>query len=233
MLRHLRAFLDTFATLAMLTCSLLIIWTIVRPAAFGAKNGKMPPVTDVSLNKPMKLAGVPTQGNPRSKVTVIEFSDFQCPFCGKFTRESFPVLSQNYIKTGKVRWAFRHLPLEGLHPFAVGAAKAAACAGEQDRFWEFHDLVFVSQNRLGVDDLLKHARTLGLDGDRFHSCIEDGGSKAVARDLADAAALNASSTPVFFVGRTLTDGTVKLSRRIAGAAPASQFASLIDAELAK
>lgn len=232
MLRQLRAFLDLFATLAMLTCSLLIIWTFVRPAAFGANNGKTAPVTDVGLTKPMNLAGVPTQGNLGSKVTVVEFSDFQCPFCGKFARDSFPVLSKNYIKTGKVRWAFRHLPLERLHPLAVGAAKAAACAGQQDRFWEFHDLAFLSQ-RLGTEDLMKHALTIGLDRDRFDACIEDAGSKAVARDLADATALNASSTPVFFIGRTLPDGSVKLSRRLAGAISASQFASLIDAELAK
>src|SRR5689334_12321708 len=105
---------------------------------------------------PLPVGGEPFKGSPAARVAIVEYSDFQCPYCGEYAREIFPRLDSNYIKSGKVRYYFRDLPLAS-HTFALGAAQAARCAGEQGKFWEMHDHLFANQTALAPADLSRYA----------------------------------------------------------------------------
>ncbi len=114
-------------------------------------------------------------GDP--SVTVIEYSDFQCPFCRAFELEVFPTIKAEYIDTGRVRWVYRHFPLTYLHPYAKRAAEATECAADQGRFWEYHEVAFTNNSALTDDDLKNYAVQLGLDANAFNACL-DGGTKS-------------------------------------------------------
>jgi protein-disulfide isomerase len=108
------------------------------------------------------LAGRPAKGASGARVILIEFSDFECPYCGRHFRQTLPRIDREYVQTGKVRYVFRHFPLESLHKEAFKAAEAALCAGDQQKFWEMHDRLFAHQDALATGKLPGHAAALGL-----------------------------------------------------------------------
>ena len=124
------------------------------------------------------LSEGPTKGPDTALLTIIEFTDFQCPFCAR-VQPVLQQIAQNYA--GRVRIIFRSLPLS-IHVFAESAAEAAFCAGEQDRFWEMHDYLFKHQESLAAEDLQQHSRALGLDPARFQSCLASGRSAKVSHN---------------------------------------------------
>ena len=164
-------------------------------------------------------AGNPAKGPADAPVTVIEFSDFQCPFCAR-VNPTLAKLQQAY--PGKVRIVFRDLPL-AMHKNAAVAAEAAHCAHDQGKFWEMHDRMFANQQKLTAPELKEHAAALGLDGTAFNQCLDSGKYTAeVRRDADEAARLGLSGTPAFFInGRLLT-----------GAQPFENFAQVVEEELA-
>ena len=174
----------------------------------------------------------PMKGNPDASITIIEFSDFQCPFCNRFYQETLPLIEKNYIDTGKVNFVYRDMPL-AIHPNAVPAHIAAECAHVQGAFWEYHDILFdrMSEwNKLNPTDLdlqLKaYAQELNLDSS-FDTCIKSTSiAQEVQKDYSQAAGYGATGTPTFFVGND-DEGYVKLS----GAQPFSAFQSIIDSKL--
>jgi len=159
----------------------------------------------------------PVLGGNNSPVTIFEFADFQCPYC----RESQRVLKQLLKDHGQdVKLVFKHLPLE-MHTQAFAAARAAFCAGEQDRFWEYHDALFTTSS-LDANVLQKTARSLKLDLQTFDAClISDHSKDAINRDRREAAYLGISSTPTFFVNGKMLQGVIGLDG----------FRSLIEQEL--
>jgi protein-disulfide isomerase len=159
------------------------------------------------------------KGNPDAPVTIVEFSDFECPFC----REVQPTLGRLMDKyAGKIRLSYRDFPLREIHPNADAAAHAARCAGNQGKFWEFHDRLFADQSRLDLLALKEHARTLKLDEKQFDACLEDGKYRdAVQQDLETGMQSGISGTPGFFING------IPLS----GAQPLSAFEQIIDLEL--
>ncbi len=176
----------------------------------------------------------PIKGDPDAKVTVIEFSDFQCPFCSRFYTQTLSQLEENYIDTGKINFVFRDLPLDSLHPNARPAHIAAECADEQGKFWDYHDILFEKQSqwqRLSSAELqttlTQYASDLGLQTVNFESCLE---SEEIADEVnSDAAAARShgiTGTPSFFIGNE-KDGFVKL----VGAQPYSAFQGIIDDKL--
>ena len=179
------------------------------------------------------VAGAPTLGRADAPVTIVEFSDYQCPFCGRFFATVLPALKSEYIDAGKVRYVFRDFPLDQLHPMARKAAEAAHCAGEQGKYWEMHDALFRNQRALSPPELREHARALGLDGARFETCLASGRYAArIERGLADGAAAGVQGTPGFVIGRTKT-GDVVEGTPVRGAQPLETFRQIIDRALAQ
>jgi protein-disulfide isomerase len=178
------------------------------------------------------VVDAPTLGRADAPVTLVEFSDYQCPFCQRFFVTTLPVLKKDYIATGKLRYVFRDYPLE-MHPLARQAAEAAHCAGEQGKYWEMHDALFQNQGALAPQQLAAHARTLGVDGAGFSECLSSGRNAArVERGLADGAAAGVQGTPGFVIGRTQA-GDVVEGTSIRGAQPLETFRRIIDQMLAE
>jgi protein-disulfide isomerase len=179
----------------------------------------------------VSIEGALLQGSAVAKVVLVEYSDFQCPFCGRFAREIMPKLEEKYIKSGKVQLAFRHLPLP-MHPFAQKAAEAVECAARQGAFWGMHNKVFQEPQQLEEVSLKQNARILLLDEKQFSTCLAGQASEKVRRDAAEARKLLVTGTPTFFVGTKQTDGRVKVVQRISGAPPVEQFEAALERVLA-
>ncbi|MEX2147860.1 MAG: thioredoxin domain-containing protein [Candidatus Rokuibacteriota bacterium] len=180
------------------------------------------------------IAGAYIKGSPQARLTIVEFSDYQCPFCARHAQQTMSQIEREFIDTGKVRYAVRNLPLESIHPDAFKAAEAAECAGAQGKFWEMHKLLFANHRALGVAELPRHAATLGLDAAAFRKCLDSGEHAAkVRRDIEDARKAGLTGTPAFFVGVTRgPDPTVRVVRKISGAQPFSAFKATLEAMLA-
>jgi protein-disulfide isomerase len=180
------------------------------------------------------LARVPQRGNSAARVVVIEFSDFQCHFCGRFATGAQPELVAKYVDTGAVAWAFRHLPLTQIHPHAVRAAETAECAGRQGRFWEAHDALFRDQQVLAAGHVLVPVQSLVGNRAALADCVNQGEARdRVAEDLKEATRLGLRTTPVFMLGIRQPDGTVKISTALRGAGSAIDFGHALDALLAR
>jgi len=182
------------------------------------------------------IAQQPTRGKKGLKVALIEFSDYQCPFCARHVRDTGPLLDKEYIETGKVTHVFMDLPLESIHKFAFKAAEAAQCAAEDGKYWEMHDRLFANQNILGPDDLPKHAEALGLDVTKFKQCLDSGkNATGVRSDLSIAATAAFTGTPSFGFGLVdPKDPTkVKVVKTLVGAQPFAAFKTTLDGLLAE
>lgn len=186
------------------------------PTAPTAPTAPSGPV-DVSLDDD------PVLGDADAKVTIVEFSDYECPFCGRYFTQTYPQLKKDYVDTGKVKIVFRDYPLP-FHSNAQKAAEAAECADDQGKFWEMHNKLFSNQQSLGVANLKKYAGELALDQAKFDECLDSGKYESeVQNDLNEGGAYGVSGTPSFFVNGIM----------LVGAQPYSEFKKLIDAELAK
>lgn len=170
-------------------------------------------------------------GNPDAPVTIVEFSDFQCPYCRRFWQETVPQLKSEYLATGKAKFIYRDFPLSQIHPGAMPAAEGAECAGDQDRYWDMHDVVFAEQARqgqgtveFGVADIKKWAAEIGLNMPAFNECLDSGKYRQeVEKDYADGANAGVSGTPATFIN----------GRLVTGAQPFAAFKQIIDEELSK
>ncbi|MBI1827049.1 MAG: DsbA family protein [Planctomycetes bacterium] len=162
----------------------------------------------------------PSKGPKDARVTVIEFSDFQCPFCSRGAA-TFKQIHEVY--GDKVRIVFREFPL-GMHQRAQPAAEAAECANEQGKFWEYHDKLFGNQQKLADEDFNKYAEEVGLNVEQFKACYSTGKFKAdVQKDVAEGSKAGVTGTPAFFVN----------GRFVSGAQPLETFKTMIDEELSR
>lgn len=181
---------------------------------------------------PLSIAGSAVRGRADAPLTLIEFSDFQCPFCARHTRETFEQIQKTYVDTGKVRYVFRHFPIESLHKRAFAGAYAAECAARQGKFWEIHTRLFANQKQMEDADLLAHAKAIGVDTAAYQQCVTAADVKAkVMADLDEGARAGVSGTPMFFIG-TMEGGKVRALKRLNGAVPFAAFQQTIDALLA-
>jgi protein-disulfide isomerase len=162
---------------------------------------------------------------------MIEFGDLQCGYCARHAAYTLPELRRRYIDTGKLRYSARDLPLP-IHPFAVPAAAAARCAGEQGKYWEYRDALFAARGRLGTEPYAQIARDLGLDAERLDACRRDSRHEAgIREDVRIAHANGIASTPSFVIGRRV-DGRL-LAETVTGARPIELFAEKIEALLSE
>lgn len=165
----------------------------------------------------------PMEGKADAPVTIVEFSDFQCPFCGRFYLDTYTQIKKDYVDTGKVKFIYRDYPLS-FHPNAKPAALAAGCANEQGKFWQFHDKLFTNQASLSAENYKLWAKDLGMDTKKFNDCFDKQKYDAeIQKDFADGQAAGVTGTPAFFVN----------GRFISGAQPYANFKTAIDAALAK
>lgn len=192
------------------------------------RPGTPPP----ALPSELTIDGLPSKGSTTAVVTLVEFSDFECPFCARHVAQTYPQLESEYIATGKLRYVFRHFPLERIHAHALKAGEAAACADEQGRFWEMHHRLFANQKALFRDDLIKHGAALGLDVARFTGCLDGRMTALVRRDLALGSQIGVDQTPTFFIGLSLPGNKMKVVRKFNGAVPYATFKAAIDALIA-
>ncbi len=170
-------------------------------------------------------------GADNAKVTVVEFSDFQCPYCEKFATDAYPQIYDAYIKTNKIKFAYRHYPLTSIHPNTQKAAEASECANEQNKFWEYNNLLFKNQTTWSpqaitdaADSFTGYAAQLGLNTDQFRSCLDtDKYKENVQKDAADGDIASVDGTPTLFIN----------GWRIVGAQPFAKIQALIDQELKK
>ena len=182
----------------------------------------------------VSIDGDPVKGNPNAQVTMVEFSDFQCPFCGRFASDALPQIQKDYVDTGKIKFVYKQFPMDNLHPNAKAAAVASECANEQGKFWQYHDKLFSTQtaweNQPATDvtnTFKKYATDMGLNAASFNSCFDTKKTaSAVDKDSQQASQYGVSGTPTFYIGNDK-----KGFLQLVGAQPYQSFKSIIDQQL--
>ena len=185
--------------------------------------GELQKLANLKLDLPQPRIAVaaegPTRGPKDARVTIVEFSDFECPYCGS-AHDTVEQVMTTYA--GKVRLVYRQFPLS-FHPHAAKAAEASLCAADQGKFWEYHDVLFKNQKKLEATDLKAHASEVGLHAQKFGQCLDSGDKKkAVDADQQAGLAAGVGGTPAFFINGIFLNG----------AQPIDEFKKVIDGELA-
>lgn len=217
---------------------LLVISIFTDGFGFGSSNSNSGTGAAVVNNQPLdnniptgpvavSADDDPVLGKDNAPITIIEFSDFQCPFCERFFSQTFGQVKTNYIDTGKVKFVYRDFPLRSIHPNAQKAAEAAECANEQDKFWGYHDTLFNKQQEwassIAIPLFKQYAKDLGLDTDKFNTCLDSGKYQdEVNKDEQDGIRVGIQGTPAFFINGQL----------LSGAQPYAAFQAAIEQSLA-
>jgi protein-disulfide isomerase len=171
-------------------------------------------------------------GRADAKLVMIEFTDFDCPFCARYAQTTKDQIVKEYVDTGKMRYVFRHMPLRQLHPNAHRESEAAECARRQDKFWQMYPRLFESKQTSSEADLRAHASAIGLNAAAFEKCLAGEASARVTRDLNEGARAGIMGTPMFFIGKLDENGRVQIATRIVGAEPIDKFRGAIEQLLA-
>jgi protein-disulfide isomerase len=167
------------------------------------------------------------KGDQRAGLAIVEFSDYQCPYCGRFARETHPQLEHDFVDTGKIRYIFLNLPLDAVHPHARQAAEAAECARGQSKYWEMHRRLFASPQALAESNLLQYGSELGLDTTHFAACLKGKMSSKIDKDQEIARRFGVIATPTFLIG-TIEGNAIRLRRILKGALPYSTFKTALE-----
>lgn len=221
--------------LGMLTNKVIYLEKMNKDTA-AAPTANAVAAEDSGITPPPQVVDVeaghlPILGNNDAKVTVVIFSDFQCPFCKRYFDDSHSQLNEEYVKTGKVKLAFRHYPLTSIHPNAQKSGEAAECANEQGKFWDYHDLLFKNQeawSQLSGEAITTaftdYAGELSLNTEQFRTCLEtDKFQQAVVDDTTAGTNVQVDGTPTFFIN----------GYRIVGAVPYAEIKQAIEDALKK
>ncbi|MDD9954262.1 MAG: DsbA family protein [Candidatus Woesearchaeota archaeon] len=185
-------------------------------------KGMQPPEQEADQRFDLYVGGSPKLGSDNAPVTVIEFSDFECPHCSIFALEHFPQIKEQFIDTGQVRFSYKNFPLTSIHPKALRASLAALCAHEQDAFWEYHDVLYEHQQALEIGQLQGYAKELGLNMTVFNECfIPEATKELVEQDKQLGGRSGVRGTPTFFFN----------GRRVTGVLTPEKFAEEVKREL--
>ncbi len=191
---------------------------IEETAPLGGNNPQPAPAPSPAPVIEVSADDDPVKGSEDAPVTIIEFSDFECPFCARFYSQTLSQIEKNYIDTGKVKLVYRDFPLS-FHQEAQPAAEASECADEQGKFWEMHDKIFENQQLISDSSYKQWATEMGLDTEQFNECLDSGKyASEVQKDFADGQAYGVSGTPAFFINGT----------KLIGAQPYSKFEEVIE-----
>jgi protein-disulfide isomerase len=235
-----RGLLDISAALATIVASAVFVWAVVSIRSQVREQSQLKKPVDRRPERAAANATIPTDpipfgvgafsGHSDAKIAILVYSDFQCPFCGSFAVKTFPAIKKQYVDTGRVKFGFRHLPLETKHPLALRAAEAAECGGRQGKFWEMHDALFVPRLRSSdtEESLFNRARVINLDSTQFRKCMQGEATPTVREQMTQATLLGITGTPTFLFGAIDQDGRLRVSRRQSGALPFSMFVEILD-----
>ena len=220
--------LDRTASVAVIVAAAVLVWAVLtnlglatRPDS--ARFQKLEAPKSVESPRPTSV-----KGSSAARVALIEFSDFECPFCARHARQVYPRLVKEYVDTGKVQYVFRHYPLDS-HPLAVQAAEAAECAAGQGKYWEMHDRLFGSNGALTESGILGHAASLRLRSDDFETCLLTNATLGrVMEDRQQGEELGVTGTPTFFFAGVHSDGSFSVLAKLSGAMPYSSFRDALD-----
>ena len=214
-----------------------LILLVAVGAQFVTLNVSSPSPSGDSVDaSQISLDGEPMLGDEDAPITIVEFADYQCPFCRKFALETFDRLKTDYIDTGKVRFVYKDFPLEQMHDRSIEMAEAANCAADQGKYWEMNKKLFNEQQeispgrmaRFSADKISQWAEEIGLNVDEFDQCTSSNEYEAEAReDLTEGEKLGVTGTPTFFV---YADGDATATK-IGGAQPYSKFKQVINSKL--
>ncbi|MFY9493358.1 MAG: DsbA family protein [Minisyncoccia bacterium] len=207
--------------------SIMVAGLLVAGAVWFRGSGNVDTTATVGGAKPIKveLGNLPPLGEEKAKVAIVEFGDYQCPFCGRFFQQTEPMIREQYVKTGQVKFIWRDFAFLG--PESFWAAEAARCANDQGKFWQYHDVLFNRQNgenqgAFSKDNLKKFAGELGLDQTAFDACLDSGQHTQAVKDDTDNGRLaGVSGTPATFVNGQIVEG----------AQPFEVFKNLIESHL--
>jgi protein-disulfide isomerase len=214
--------LDSLATVLVICVSGIMLYSLLkpRPPVVQASRRQAPtgrpagaekiPTVDIAVGK------AASEGRSSAAIAMVEWADFQCPFCSAFANQLLPSLRSKYVDNGRALFVFRHFPLESIHPFALSAARQSECAGQQDKFWEAHDRFFKGPMS-AAPDIADLTSALHLNRPKFDKCISTV-DPTLQADAEMGRRLGVSGTPTFFIGR-LEGGTVKATLRLVGAQP--------------
>ena len=221
---RIQPYLDLVATLAIIAIGVVTLArTPGQPAPPRQNAGRAQPSTPAVPKDPIALPASAMLGSPSAGLALVEYSDFQCPYCAQFARDTLPQLRRSLIDTGRLVFAFKYTPLSSIHPMAVAAAQGAECAGRQGRFWPMHDRLFADPKQIDESFVARAAQDLGLDRGSFADCLRADGAARVTEDAKLAESLGITGTPTFMLGRVLPDQRVKVLRTFVGAQTAKQF----------
>jgi protein-disulfide isomerase len=193
---------------------------------------------DSFVNKSIVLTNEPTKGNATAKVTLVEVSDYHCPFCRRQNLQTMPQVMADYVNTGKVKYVFVDYPIAQLHPDAFKSHEAAACAGDQGKYWQMHDLLFTNAPARDASQLTANAGMLGVDTKKFEACLNGGNggahAPAIRESIVRMQQLGVGGTPLVLIGLTPAPGSpMKVVSSVYGAQPYPAFKSALDTVLAQ
>jgi protein-disulfide isomerase len=228
--QRLKSVLELTATVFMILASAAVMALVVQKWRTPDEAPREPQRINRQQSipqSPQSLEGARVVGDRAAKIVLIQYSDFECPYCAMFSRDIWPQIKTQYVDSGKVMMAFRHRPAP-THRFARDASISAECAGQQGKFWEMHDRLFEAQERLQLGIGSSFAPSLGLDQAKFENCAQKGSREFLIRDASAAEAAGINATPTFVIGSVNDDGTVKPAEIVVGAQPFSKFKPILD-----
>jgi protein-disulfide isomerase len=190
------------------------------------------------IGKTIPVDKEPTKGSGTATVTLVEVSDYHCPFCRRQTLQTMPKVMAEYVNTGKVKYVFVDYPIAQLHPDALKTHEAAACAGDQGKYWQMHDLLFTNSPARDASQLTASANMIGVDTKKFEACLNGGNggthAAAIRESIVRMQELGVAGTPLVLIGLTPAPGTpMKVVSYVYGAKPFPEFKTAIDAALAQ
>lgn len=220
-------FMEAGLSVLMLVATVLLIIMASRNLTSAPPSSASPRPATLPA-EPVSIEGAATKGAPGARIVLIVYSDFECPFCARFARDVLPTIERDFVDTGRVRIAFRHLPLEAIHSNAVSAAEAVECAAVQGKFWPMHDLLFTDPKNLSTNGYVRYANDLGLRTEAFASCLTGEVRAKVMTDLESARALNLRTTPTLHIGQVEPSGLVRVVEQVAGLPGTEALGRMLD-----
>ena len=213
---RVKPLLENLSTVLVILAAGVVLWEVLSRSP-----QRSPPAPPVESVRGLSLsANFARHARGTGSVVLVEFSDYECPFCAKHAAETAPLLRREFVEPGKLQVLFLNFPLSR-HARAQKASEAAECAADQGRFWNMHERLFQTPRLLDIPDLIAHAGAVGLDGPAFAACLNgDTHAERVRGDVAEGRRLGVSSTPTFFLGvREQSTGDIRLVKRLNGAVP--------------